>query len=831
MLSINANLAAKLADKTGIEPVTLMVFNFSTPVYLSDRDVTPSGGQAHSGLVSSWGFIDASIARSGIDILGTMEHTDLRVTIVNCTSPRFSDYFADEPPETVTVDLYQWEASLADADKKKIYSGTVRGYPTYDESSCVVTISGIWSAYNKIIGENKIVTTDDYPGADPSVVGKMLPIPFGTCRQVPFYALDAGWRSPLSEAILATGSVSTISVSDAAGFADSGVVQIGDEQFSYTGKTADTLTGCSRAYGGTSMAAHEAADVVWQIQDEYIYAIGCEVTSFGGIYIDGVKQASLTNINTYTGLPPTNAHPSGDYDNLAVISFDADPLLTRQFNESQVSVEVTQQPEAEITQQPEYTFNVQSTPWLPDSYSDGGTGYVTNPTYAYDGNDSSYATLYNATFDTLFTLVFDGTAEGIPTMHMWEVTYECFGPGACAVSTSDADSLGSLGASTSGTQTFYFEDTDYTADNWNMGIRFSCPYGTTVYIYEVRKMVTYDYEQEPSTDAVAAITQDVELGVSNSYAQSAASCTARIVVGGTVAADLVGAIDNALGDVTGTMHAEITNASHVMEKLLRSYVGLPAALIDTDMFDDAATWYAGTGYLCNWVWDAPGLASEILTELAMHCRARLVVTPAGVVRIIIRGVTSTDSPVEFDSTNIQYGSFSVSRTSHDGLFNRVKYAYDRDNARAGEALEDYNSIGEINASESQTTYGVVPYSGKESLFFFPEWTDKSIAWEIADYYVDSYSVIRKIITFTTFLDALAIEPGDQIVVSHSVDDIDDQRFDVLQTVITPGGRTKIDTMKITAIELLSEFNPINTYLLTDDGAYLTTDGGSYLYGE
>jgi len=66
-----------------------------------------------------------------------------------------------------------------------------------------------------------------------------------------------------------TGS-GTITVDSTSGFSSSGTIQISSEIFTYTGKTATTFTGVTRATSSTSAAAHSIDDVVsesWTVRD------------------------------------------------------------------------------------------------------------------------------------------------------------------------------------------------------------------------------------------------------------------------------------------------------------------------------------------------------------------------------------------------------------------------------------------------------------------------------------------------------------------------------------------------------------------------------------
>ena len=84
------------------------------------------------------------------------------------------------------------------------------------------------------------------------------------------------WTSASTELAVAIASGSgmtgsgTITVDSTSGFSSSGTIQISSEIFTYTGKTATTLTGVTRATSSTSAADHAIDDVVsesWTVRD------------------------------------------------------------------------------------------------------------------------------------------------------------------------------------------------------------------------------------------------------------------------------------------------------------------------------------------------------------------------------------------------------------------------------------------------------------------------------------------------------------------------------------------------------------------------------------
>jgi hypothetical protein len=79
--------------------------------------------------------------------------------------------------------------------------------------------------------------------------------------------------SELSQGIASTTAMTgagTLNLDSTDGFSSSGTVQINSEIFTYTGKTALTLTGVTRATSSTTAAAHSVDDVVsetWTVRD------------------------------------------------------------------------------------------------------------------------------------------------------------------------------------------------------------------------------------------------------------------------------------------------------------------------------------------------------------------------------------------------------------------------------------------------------------------------------------------------------------------------------------------------------------------------------------
>jgi len=326
MRSFNANFNAERSNRAnGPKPINLVTFGFSTPRYISDRDVTPPGGPFHAGLLQDWSYIDSAVSQTpGKGVLGELEIPDLQLTLINTTEPRFSDNFTNEdPPENVTVEVYQWFEGLSYTEAEIIYKGIIQGQPRYNEYSCSLTIVGIFAKYNHLIGENLVICAENYPKAAPADIGKMLPIGYGHIKKMPFRAIEVAGITSLCTDI--DSATQTIKVSDASVLPAEGKIYIDTEKIVYTGKTGDTLTGCIRGADSSIATLHVKGAAVVEVVSEYIYAMAHPVKAINAVYAAGVKQEPSA-YTAYTG-QTGDQHPA--YGGRAVISFPERPYFRR----------------------------------------------------------------------------------------------------------------------------------------------------------------------------------------------------------------------------------------------------------------------------------------------------------------------------------------------------------------------------------------------------------------------------------------------------------------------------------------------------------------------
>ena len=112
---------------------------------------------------------------------------------------------------------------------------------------------------------------------------------------------DALAADTLSAAIAANDT--SIALNDAADFPSSGRIKIGTEEITYTGKSSNTLTGCTRGVNGTVAQAHyDDADVTElntvnaEVIVRAIVNADAEIDAYCGAQFSGLPFSSVPDI-------------------------------------------------------------------------------------------------------------------------------------------------------------------------------------------------------------------------------------------------------------------------------------------------------------------------------------------------------------------------------------------------------------------------------------------------------------------------------------------------------------------------------------------------------
>lgn len=118
----------------------------------------------------------------------------------------------------------------------------------------------------------------------------------------------------LEQNISLSGTITTILINDTTDFSESGYILIGAEQFYYSGKTATTFTGVTRAVKNTSQQAHSIDDVVYQARPSLTNNTD---NNLAGWYVDGksnqaslrVRDSSVIQEGVIRFVPPDGVNP------------------------------------------------------------------------------------------------------------------------------------------------------------------------------------------------------------------------------------------------------------------------------------------------------------------------------------------------------------------------------------------------------------------------------------------------------------------------------------------------------------------------------------------
>jgi hypothetical protein len=273
------------------------------------------------------------ITLSGYNLLGL--GTNLKYYIQNGTGGTFYDVtpLTGIPPAAVNVasNAFTTPASSSGTNRYVTVTCNVAGYN--GQTGDFVTISGVASAVNGIPAANlnaefQMTYVNSSTFTIEVYVASTVTVTAGTTGAATFafqittggdvFTIGLGWgaggwggstgplyTTTLNGALATVGNtilsaaidnaVTTISVASTATLAASGSVLIASEIISYSGVTATTLTGCTRAASGSTAASHVASTGVIQYSTVTInvadastftstgvFAVGGEIISYSG---------------------------------------------------------------------------------------------------------------------------------------------------------------------------------------------------------------------------------------------------------------------------------------------------------------------------------------------------------------------------------------------------------------------------------------------------------------------------------------------------------------------------------------------------------------------
>lgn len=814
----------------GPQPINLLKVDFAEPLYLSDRDVTPTDGPDYAGLVKSWGFVDSDFGQlNGGSVLGKIAVADLELIINNSQSPRFSDLFYDDDPlEAVRVTLFQWFGDLADADKEVFFLGVVSGSPEYDEYESRLTLKGIWHKYNIEIGADQLLTDANYPGCAPDDMGLMAGIGYGTLEHVPARCVAAGAVDCLTNLVYPGTSV--LMMADTSHFLSAGTLGLGSEQVPYSGNRRDIqlLTGC------TITATHYEGDGVFQILSEYVYLLlGHPVSAILDLFVGTFKVTSVATF--YTGRP---GNEKAGYSGKAVATLPsritrtaATTLLT---DNGLSSADAT----AAIATIPGTgTITISDTIALRNAKgvstgSHAHGSFQTSVTvkfdhvvawqnstygeYAYDGNLNTACQLTNTNGYLRLGKAFYEAYSGQPQQIRSCIAMRSDHSGGTFFfeGYNNIDIPTVYGATPGSVTKSEWAGVGSNINTWAKindivgQIRYSSGTLPGNWIADVWLEIRYtdDISPSPATGVAVTMSASVTRAVAKGspsrggtvnrtgVCNLSGSSVAAVEIGLDVNATLRAWQDDAAGTYTGTPDALIERPDHVFRHLWSYYLGAPLADFEATA---AADYFAAKGYAFSLLIDQPIMADALFAKLALQCRSRFVVMPYGVAKLLLRQC-GTASSHAIPKEEIKADSVSISRTPAEGLINDLTVRYAPDRTLGAVSATTCRSAIRREDDVSIARYG--RRTGDTSQFVFDAVTKDAMAEDVLWFYLDWYGVVRRQQKFAVFLDNLEIEVGDVLDLTYPLDGMAGTTVEVLKTQQVLGDRNRNDHLIVWSVE-------------------------------
>lgn len=806
MKSLSSN-TARVLDTPHPKPIMLLKLEFTSPasltLYLSSRPFKTRNtfdGQVYDPIILSWPPI-----RSGEiePIRYTGRPGDMSVDILNCVPVGGYDRFTD------LVHYYDWAYATATAyfvhegamdagDEITVFKGKVENPGGMNRGKISLQISDISLSFLNS-WPHTIVTTDDYPDADPDDLGKMLPQVWGSCKRVPFMAVDAGWLTTLAEDL--DSSETSVDLTDVAGLPAATTIQIDSEKISYTGKAGNTLTGCTRGASGTTAVAHDLGATVAEIQADYFYVMDHAVKAINAVYVADILQPAA-NYTAYTG-QSGDAHAT--YPGKACIKFATLPVIVKQVNVA-ANDTIAVNEDIDINDPKHDHTNEDGTLTWEFDKATVLTGTVWFGYALCDGDFSTITQFKNSNAEAEIECVSFRNNSGTPTKYrlccyihnlyqndQFQIRFD-----------GRTNTVYYTYAITTASPKVYrsqWYDVKTTSDTWDELLLLKMEIDFTENLphqdlhiglawLEVEYTITSSEDSTGITKTGAATKSGTVTITGNSVADT--------VIGGRVSADIDGYQDDGSGTYTGTANALIERPDHIFKHWIMSVLGLSASEIDNTSYTASGTEYSSNSFTHGICLLKPPKIEELFSKAARQCRS-LQVWDAGVHHLIyMSGSETTDKTIsghriDLNQLWLDYTIRSEIRNDLTGTYNKYWSGYD-------EEIEAARAVVASAAAASITKYG----SLAESVVL--DYIDgATMAGAILDHIRDDLDEPRLLVNFIGDPSLMDVERGDVIEFDVTEDNLnkallglvsEGDQFRVLDKVYMPKFKEQIKCVKI-----------------------------------
>ena len=272
-------------------------------MFISDQALGVADGldDEYTDLVEDWGDLaDSGDPRDPY----SGEIRQMSITIWNGGTTPFSDYFLEEDPEDVIVDVYQWFTGLVDVDKALVDVFVCQDPIAADEVSRLLSIDlvSLPMRYDAALGE--ILSETNWPNARKSDLGKSIDLVIGSPGQVPTLCAKTAATATMSGSVLSdTLTINAHEDLDVEDFLAAGTIQIGAERMAYASRTSSAFTISQRGADGTAAVEHLDREGIQQHITDFTYLISKgPVSAIANVEVKGIPAPA----SIYTAYPALN---------------------------------------------------------------------------------------------------------------------------------------------------------------------------------------------------------------------------------------------------------------------------------------------------------------------------------------------------------------------------------------------------------------------------------------------------------------------------------------------------------------------------------------------
>jgi hypothetical protein len=628
------------------------------------------------------------------------------------------EYFLSNSVELKEIKVYElrmnsWDEEFVNPEPGLLlFHGVVNQLTDISESTFQLSCDSlIYSLNNKFKAET--LTKEEYPGIDSDFIGKIPNIVYGKVSKVPCQAIDAGGVSVLVDDINFT--VTSITLSDASSFPNSGKIGIDDEFIWYTGKIGNLLTGCTRGDYSTEAVNHIRGVHVWEEKSQFVFlAANHPVKSLGIVHIDDCKTTA--GIVKYTG-------QTGDelpaYPGKAVITADYKQIFKQKVDlgiADSISIAASAS-----NFEKKYGTSAYSNTWI-------------------DGDDRTFYDLSG----TYRSVNFSGSRTASETHIHLSLNINPY-PNNVSLSVMLGSTVQSRTYSSNTTKVRFVFSGNHS-ENSTVQIKYTGS-GGPIHCYQVWKEVRVT--NNPTRSGSVALSGNSSIDTK---------------IGKDFTVDVEGYQDNSSGTITGTPNTLLEYPSDILEHIWTVIFGRDSSEIGYS-FSESKTTYITNNFkfsiLLNYMYD--GSIQDLFMNFALQCKSRIHFYRGCLELVYQESAPPIDTNYLAITKDNRCDSPIFERTDIGSIINFVKGFYNTDYTK-----NNYSDSITMEDVDSQNKYGKI-----EQKFDFEAITSQAHATAIVNWILYEKKDTRWSVDVRTMSPALGLGFEDLFYIQDSniVDDI------------------------------------------------------------